>query len=127
VQGKKKHVFLGGEIVSNPPLDAFAKADLNRVNYLIVEVNLRDNLVGIFPSNVQLPGELTSGWPGRETQLPKLEVGLANSKLPRQVIHTAGLKITTVLVLSKQSFSSNCWYVAHYLDLYSCVQTIGTL
>jgi hypothetical protein len=51
VQGKKKHVFLGGEILSNPPLDAFAKADLGRADYLIVEVNLRNNLVGILPFN----------------------------------------------------------------------------
>jgi hypothetical protein len=85
-QGKKKQVFLGGEIVSNPPLDAFDKADLGGVNYLIVEVNLQDNL------DVRLPSEFTSGWPGWEVQLPKLQVVLVNSKLPRQAIHMAGFK-----------------------------------
>jgi hypothetical protein len=69
--------------------------DLCRVNYLIlVEVNLFDNLGGLVPSNICLSSEFISGWPGREVQLPKLEVDLANSKLPWQAIHTAGFKKT---------------------------------
>jgi hypothetical protein len=70
--GKEEQVFLRGEIVSNSALDAFAKAALGRVDYLIVEANLRDNLGSILPSNVRLASKFTSGWPGREVQLPKL-------------------------------------------------------
>jgi hypothetical protein len=63
---------------------------------------------------------------GTGSSTSKLEVHLANSKLPRQARHTAGSKKNAVLVLPKQSSSGDLWYITHCIDSHSCMPTIGT-